>query len=70
MSHVDHLSWGNQTTCYFFCLYIYNVAFIFYLSGQEAFLICWVIDENFTMIMPLGAKHKIEKKKIYLWSPM
>ena len=39
------------------------LAFIFYLSSQEAFLICWVIDENFTMIMPPGAKHKIEKKK-------
>ena len=63
MGHVDHLSWGNPDQCYFFLFIYLMLAFIFYLSSQEAFLICWVIDENFTMIMPPGAKHKIEKKK-------
>ena len=39
MGHVDHLSWGNPDHVLFFFFVIFNVAFIFYLSGQEAFFV-------------------------------
>ena len=38
MGHVDHLSWGNPDHVLFFFV-IFNVAFIFYLPGQEAFFV-------------------------------
>ena len=61
MGHVDHLSWGNPDHVFFFV--IFNVAFIFYLSVQEAFF-----AGSLTKTLPLLTI--IDYEQIYLWNPM
>ena len=56
MGHVDHLSWGNPDHAFG----IFNVAFIFYLSVQEAFFVG-------SLTLPLLT---IDHEQIYLWNPM